>query len=322
MPGRSSLRDIFVRLAAVAAPFTFVSQVGCDLYDVYDKEVAIRDYIDDEQVETLCGDADPSQCAAICDHLLTRIHAFNALPPCGGGECNASHCVPHTRETVTMTCECAYVAGRRPDGLEGSEGGEAAGRLDPSPMRAWVAEMEAAAIHAFVQWASELKRLEAPGPLIARARAAAMDEVVHAGMVGKLAVAYGARVQAPVVAAYGERSLAALAADNAAEGCVRESFAALVATVQARQAASPAVRAVFERIALDETRHGELAHDIQAWLWPQLSAADQAEARAAGDAALRTLAVDVLPESVRAPLGLPTVAQAEGLRRGFAECFA
>ena len=51
------------------------------------------------------------------------------------------------------------------------------------------------------------------------------------------------------------RELEAIAIENAVEGCVRESFGALLATWQAKTAGDARVRAAMKRIARDETRH-------------------------------------------------------------------
>jgi hypothetical protein len=67
-------------------------------------------------------------------------------------------------------------------------------------------------------------------------------------------------VSAPV-----QRSLEQLAVENAVEGCVRETYGALLATWQARAAAEPRVRAMMAAVAVDETRHAQLAWDLDAW---------------------------------------------------------
>jgi hypothetical protein len=60
----------------------------------------------------------------------------------------------------------------------------------------------------------------------------------------------------------GARSLLEIALENAREGCVGETWAALVAHVQGRCAATARARQQFRRIAEDETRHAELAWDL------------------------------------------------------------
>ena len=50
-----------------------------------------------------------------------------------------------------------------------------------------------------------------------------------------------------------------IARENAEEGCVRETFGALLAAHQAAYACDPEVREVMTRIAGDELRHAALA---------------------------------------------------------------
>jgi len=57
----------------------------------------------------------------------------------------------------------------------------------------------------------------------------------------------------------------------AVEGCVRETFGALEATFQAKNANDPQIRRVMRRIAEDETRHAALAWRVAAWIEPRLS---------------------------------------------------
>ncbi|HWZ87964.1 MAG TPA: hypothetical protein VNW92_03915 [Polyangiaceae bacterium] len=78
-----------------------------------------------------------------------------------------------------------------------------------------------------------------------------------------------------------------MALENAVEGCVRETYGALVATWQAQVARDPVVRAAMKRIARDETRHAALSWSVGSWLETRLDTearcrverAKQAEAR-------------------------------------------
>ncbi|HEY8378398.1 MAG TPA: ferritin-like domain-containing protein, partial [Nannocystis sp.] len=168
---------------------------------------------------------------------------------------------------------------------------------------------EAASVHAFRALAGELAAYGAPRELLARIEAAAGDEVRHAAAVTMLARARGvAEVPAPEVATAPIRSLLAIALENAIEGCVHETWAALRAAHQARCAADPVVRRIYASIAADEARHAELAWAIDAWLSRQLDAAGRAEVEAARKAAARALAArlatgDIGPELIA--LGLP-----------------
>ena len=101
------------------------------------------------------------------------------------------------------------------------------------------------------------------------------------------------------------RARGRIAVENAVEGCVRETFGALVAAWQAAHAGDPEIAATMARIADDETRHAALAWAIAAWLEPRLERRAQ---RAVG--AARRRAVESLLREVRSPMPPELVAQA------------
>lgn len=112
----------------------------------------------------------------------------------------------------------------------------------------------------------------------------------------------------------------AVAIHNAVEGCVHESFAALMAAVRARRASDIRLRRVFARIAADETRHGELAWDLDAWLCERL---EPAQARQVGEhraAALARLPARASAMRAQLPAALGILEGAEVER--VAACFA
>ncbi len=201
---------------------------------------------------------------------------------------------------------CA-IAGRRPEGFTRSVPSE------PDPLLAYLAEMgelEAASIPAFERLAQELRAHSAPAELVSRAEAASRDEARHAAGFATLRRARGGIVTAWQTPAgrSATRSLEALATENAVEGCVRETYGALVAAHQAKHAADPAIRALFEAIAEDELRHAELAWDVAEWLDGALSR----EARARVNMALID-AANELAVSVERGHSSPAVAEACGL---------
>jgi hypothetical protein len=116
------------------------------------------------------------------------------------------------------------------------------------------------------------------------------------------------------------RPLAEVALENAAEGCVRETFGALVGGHQAVMAADPAVRATMGAIARDEAGHAALAWDVDAWSARRLPAAVRRRMRARLSDEVDALAV----ESSAAPptpaliavVGLPA---ADGMGRILSE---
>src|SRR6185436_17624372 len=77
--------------------------------------------------------------------------------------------------------------------------------------------------------------------------------------------------------------------ENAIEGCVRETFGALVATWQAANARDPRIARALRVIARDETRHASLAWRVQRFYAAKLSSTDHAKTRAALRGAARAL---------------------------------
>lgn len=165
----------------------------------------------------------------------------------------------------------------------------------PSEFAALLAEtaaLEAAAIVAFDELASSLRQFGAPEALVARAQVAKADEVRHAAVMAAHAAQHGWHDAPPVLAetSMSYASLFELALHNAREGCVNETYAALVALHQAQAAADADVRASLAEIANDEVSHAQWSHDLDAWLQPQLTIAQQHAVAAAKATALTELA--------------------------------
>lgn len=179
-----------------------------------------------------------------------------------------------------QSCSC----GRRFEGLdEGPSGGASIG------LGAYFAELaylEAASVTAFRRFASELGDLGAPRAFVERAHAARRDEIRHAAVMAQLARRFGGRPGAVSALPARRRTAYEIALENAVEGCVRETYGALVAAYQARTAADDEIRAVMTEVARDEAEHAALAHDVAAWLEPRLL---PAERRAIADAKARAI---------------------------------
>jgi hypothetical protein len=176
-------------------------------------------------------------------------------------------------EGVTTPPTCSI--GRRPEGLRSQHAPHSRSRLGEH--FAHVAHLEAASVPAFAAIERELRAHGAPQYLQRAARAARHDEIRHARSMAALARRFGARASAPRVQACGVRDLRAFALDNAIEGCVNETFAALVASHQALHAQDPQIRAALRVIARDETRHAHLSWQLARWATPQLGRAQQRE---------------------------------------------
>ncbi len=205
-----------------------------------------------------------------------------------------------------------YNCGRRPQGWSpaGTECEHSAS--DVACVLAEMAELEAASIPAFERLARELEAHGAPRALVRRARTAMHDEVRHAEAVRSLAVAYGARPREVSLPSLAVRALVDFALENAVEGCVRESYGALVSTYQG-EAGPPELRAIFAAIARDERQHAALASDVDTWVREKLSDADRRALDVARQRAVRELReVLEVSEEVRA-LGIPGGTQAVAL---------
>jgi hypothetical protein len=228
--------------------------------------------------------------------LAAQVDAGAYVPPdlcttlCGpsrfgaGRSCRRLERQPDGTEVIACTT-CAI--GRRTAGLGPIEGAPDRGPLGDFFAR--VATLEWASVTAFERLADDLARLGAPAGLVADARRGADDERRHTRAMGALAGRYGAPVRAPEFTDVGIRSLEEIAVENAAEGCVRETFGALVATWQARSARDAAVAGALREVAADETRHAEFSWALQRWVDGALDGGARSRVRAARDAAAAAL---------------------------------
>jgi hypothetical protein len=128
----------------------------------------------------------------------------------------------------------------------------------------------------------ELGVHDAPEDLVRAAVRAAVDEVVHANVIGRLARAAGNAPLAFVAVPTPIRDLAAVTLANAVEGCVREHDGAIELARLARH------HAVLRPIAADEARHARLSYAIDAWARPKLTPANRRRTRDAIEEARST----------------------------------
>ncbi|MEZ4383864.1 MAG: ferritin-like domain-containing protein [Nannocystaceae bacterium] len=221
---------------------------------------------------------------------------------------------------VTVTCTATLIfasgcTGRRPLGHREAD-------LDARTPGAWLAlqaHLERASVSAFRELAGWLARRGAPTALVERCRLAEDDEVRHAARLGELAREAGAEVP-PTEADAARDDIYAVALHNATEGCVGEAFAAIVAAHQARSAEGSELRALFEELAEDELRHGQLAWDLHSWLIEQLSPAQAQAVLAAQRRALAELPARISGFAAATPrrFGWPAPDVAAAMAEGFA----
>ena len=292
------LRSVLARVLVLGVGAT---QAGCCCFDAEYPEDTVEITQPTPEIAALiagCG-TDADACRKLCAEALeVYIRYAEAVVL----DCEVTPLALGARVHVVYDPQIA--CGRAPAGLVASDRTAAC-----SEVAAWLARaahLEAASIVAFVHLATDLAHLGAPRVLIHAALAAAADEVRHARVLRALA---GVEVPVARVAAYQPASLRALAIENAAEGCVRETLGAAVNLWQAQHARDPVIRAAFARIAEDEVRHAALSWQIHAWAMARLAPADAADVTAARRHALASFAGEDIDAASRAALGLPDRAQ-------------
>jgi hypothetical protein len=200
--------------------------------------------------------------------------------------------------------DTSAVCGRRPAGLT------AASTRD---VLAHAAHLEAASVVAFRRLELELRRFGAPASLVRRAQKARQDEIRHARETARLAKKRGAIVPPVEVAPFAIRSLLDVAIENAVEGCVRETYGALVAAFQAARAEDPAIRTLMRAIAPDEATHAELADDVARFLERKLTNEERAIVAQKREEAIAALHAEIACSSPSARFGLPSPEEARAL---------
>jgi len=172
-----------------------------------------------------------------------------------------------------------------------------ADRRDPdADLAAYLANaayLESASVAAFAVLRDELRHHGAPRVVVRSAGRAARDEVRDARVMGALARRHGAMCRAPQVIRRPTRALVEIAVENAVEGCVRETYGAVIAAYQSRTAADGGVRAAMKGIARDEARYASLAWTIGAWIEGRLTPAEQSHVAEARREAVEELASSV-----------------------------
>jgi hypothetical protein len=262
---------------------------------------------------TLAGD--PALCSIPTDAGVIPTDVCNRL--CGPDSNHQPTTICYWNSYNPESLQCGRgCTGRRPAGLEPM------GETSADVVLAYFMEMahlEAASIPAFRILADELAAHGAPVSLRGAARAAARDEVRHAHAVSRIVESIGGRAHAPVVHRGPVRPLVDIAIENAVEGCVGETWGALVAAWQADHA-EPQLRQMFEEIARDEAEHANLGWQVSAWIATRLTPEERARVEAARRTATLALlsSLEAAPaEALVAVAGLPRREQALAMARAF-----
>jgi hypothetical protein len=164
--------------------------------------------------------------------------------------------------------------------------------------RAWFEDAlaEHASVASFARATLELIAVGAPPRLLAAHQRAGIQEIAHAQRCFALARAYGGGdVDPGAIAVPAPRAahLVRLACDTFAEGCVAETFGALLAERALAGCRVEAVRAALRVIAADEAAHAALAWKTLAWA-----------ARQGGPAVVRAVAAVAADLRTHAAFGL------------------
>lgn len=182
---------------------------------------------------------------------------------------------------------------------------------DAGEWLARMAQLEAASVHAFVALRDDLARLGAPHRLLRDLDEAANDEVRHARIVRRHAERLGAVVPEVGAIERRPRSLEEIAVENVEDGCVNETFGAVVAAMQADDASDPRIKRMMASIAPDELRHAALSWRVAAWLEPRLGVSGRARVDEARRGALAALEAELAKGGGGLPsLGLPDATHA------------
>lgn len=265
----------------------------------------------DGAVPLECGYLTFRLCKAICPRGAPygcRV----ASVPCDAGTAagDGGGTAEDAGDVLTVECIICH-GGRRPRGLRARRPVRSGSVVGDFFAR--TSHLEAASVIAFRHLERDLAALDAPRELRRAARSAARDEVKHARTTREIARRYGGRVAAARAGERYVRSAEDIAIENAVEGCVRETYAALVAHWQAAHASDERIRAAMTRIAADETRHAALAWSVAEWLRTRLHSSGRARVARRRRRAVRKLAREVdrnVPHALVEVAGVPNRDQA------------
>lgn len=237
-----------------------------------------------------------------CDLYVGGMPFGCSLVPDAG--CTADAYAPLPNGSAVIECPvCPGGGGRRPRGLR-----RARSAIATTPLGTYFARMahdEAAAVRAFADLAGDLRAHGAPPALLRAAERSARDEARHARLMADEARLCGAPPPSPRIRRRTPRGIEAIARENAVEGCVHETFGALLLAWQATHAPSASLRRTFQRIAADETRHAALAWAVARWLDTRLDPAGRARVATARSRAVERLRRQMAPSLIDAAVGRP-----------------
>ncbi|MEO7111112.1 MAG: ferritin-like domain-containing protein [Polyangiaceae bacterium] len=222
-----------------------------------------------------------------------------------GQGCTDGSLTPGPRGELSMICLDCFGGGRRPRGLRKPR---IRAKNALGEYFARMAHEEHASVFAFARMHEELVRFRAPRALRSAALRAKGDEIFHAREMTSLAEKNGGRSTPARLKRFRTRSLEAIAIENAVEGCIHETFGAVLILWQSRHASDARVRLAFRKIAVDEARHAALAWSLATWFEKRLDPAGNRRVLRARNRAVRKLTSARAPEvpALDRVVGLPS----------------
>jgi hypothetical protein len=246
-----------------------------------------------------------AQCYEICHRMMRPCHAY--------GDSCVNNQVVQNKPVLVECAICPGNVGRRPEGFDPSCAATDPGDGALGAFFAELARLEAASIDAFDRLRDELVEHGAPDELILAAERSRQDEVEHTRVMTRLARRHGATPSRVGRGTRRRRPLAEVARENMVEGCIRETFGALVAAWQASHSSDPEIASALQKVARDELRHAALSWAIARWSESSLN-----EDERASIAAARSAAIDELLAEAERPLH-PDLLEVAGLPSGDAQ---
>ncbi len=278
--------------ADTGAPLSLTAAQACDLLASNDTQTGAPGDVYGATCQTYCP---TSPFCAVAADFAAQFAALNSdggttsdggIGDGGSLDGGSSFQCPTQTAPVIVTCGQYGCLGRLTEGFVAPQN-----ETNWGERFAAMAFLEAVSVHAFDRLERELRSHGAAPALLRDARRARRDEQRHTVMMAALARRNGCEARLPDAPVDPRvRSLFEITLENAVEGCVRETYGAVVGLIEGETSTSPAVRRAMRAVSIDECRHAELAWAVHAWAMPQLSTIDAERVRAAMRSAIAEIA--------------------------------
>ena len=131
------------------------------------------------------------------------------------------------------------------------------------------AEAEHTSIASFARHTLQLISIGAPSDLLIASQAAALDEIEHAKLCYGAASSFIGQAMEParldVDGSFGKMNVKDILESVIKEGCIEETLSAIEAHFRTHYAKDLSVKKTLLKIAIDETRHAQLAWNTVKW---------------------------------------------------------